>query len=69
MSLSAEAFHRLSLPEQALAVLTQGTFLSMRCEEDYAVTHYLIHGFFTDLYYCNQAPLPERIEVLPDRLW
>lgn len=69
MCFTAEAFHHLPLPEQLLTVLDQGTFLTMRYEGNYAVTHYLVHGFFTDLYYSTQAPMPERIEVLPDRLW
>jgi hypothetical protein len=69
MVITADNFCRLPLPEQLSTVLRQGTFLTLRYEETYAVTHYLLNGFFADLYYSQQAPWPERIQVLDDQLW
>ncbi|GAB2960648.1 hypothetical protein GCM10027048_30610 [Hymenobacter coalescens] len=67
--LTPESFVGLPLPEQLYAVLDHGTLLTTRYEETYAVTHYLVNGFFADLYYAAHALLPERIHVLDDRLW
>lgn len=69
MALTPESFGRLALSDQFHVLLSHGLFLNLRFEETYAVTHYLLNGFFADLYYTRQAPLPERIQVLDGQLW
>ncbi len=51
MALTPESFGRLALSEQLHVLLSHGIFLNLRFEETYAVTHYLLNGFFADLNY------------------
>ena len=55
---SSLPFPDCPLSEQLRRLHEQGIWLSLRCENEFAVTRYWLPGFFADLYYSRRAIEP-----------